>query len=82
MAWFKKFFKDLTTPTVVPRENGGIRQQPLSTKNTLIVNAAVAQLTSGPDSTLLDKATYVAMPHIIRMVADMGAQNSLGESEN
>ena len=83
MAWLKNFLNGLVSPTVTPK-NSAIGAGDISLTDSLIISAVIAEVTSGSDSTLLDKATYVAMPHVIRAVAGASAQKNfvVGESAN
>jgi hypothetical protein len=79
MKWFTEFVNNLLTPTVTVREQN---DDGLSLKNSLIANAVFAEVISGKESTLLDKAVFIGMPYAVRAVAIAGAQKGFGESKN
>lgn len=82
MSRFTKFLQGLVTPTVTPKDSHTVPQG-YSLTNSLIIAASIAEFTSGPESTFIDKATYVAMPYVIKAVAYESAQkNFVGESAN
>lgn len=83
MTWIKQFLNGLVNPTVTPKAPSSTTNGSSLTHD-LIVASVIAEVTSGSDSTLLDKATYVALPYVIRAVAESSAQKNFvaGESAN
>lgn len=73
-----KWITELFTPTLTPRETPAHHEP--SAKSTLM-SVIIAEIVSGPSSTLADKATFVAMPHVIKAVADFSAYKENGESK-
>ena len=78
MSWipeFKRWFADLFTPMgdapVVPPT-----PQPLG--RVLLRQAVIAQI-SGPQAPLIDKAAWVAHPHIVHAAALWGAERQAQE---
>lgn len=81
MNWLNELIHNLLTPKVTLREQTS-EPHGLSLKNSLIANAVFAEVISGRESTLVDKAAFVAMPYAVRAAAHIGAQNGFGESKN
>lgn len=74
MKWLSK----LINPTVTPRQ---APQRTNTVGLNVFVNAITAELVSGPDSTLMDKATFAVMPTVIELAAKHAAYKEKGESK-
>ena len=76
-----KFISDLITPTVSSRQETPTRKAKLTPVNEAILTYVAVQTMSGPDTTFLDKAAFVAAPYVINAVAELGAQKGYEESK-
>lgn len=76
-----KFISDLITPTISSRQETTTRKAKLTPVNEAILTYVAVQTMSGPDTTFLDKATFVAAPYVIDAVAGLGAQKGYEESK-
>ena len=76
-----KFINSLVTPTVSSRQTPTPSKKKLTPVNEAILTYVVVQTLSGPDTTLIDKAAFVATPYVIDAVAALGAHKGYEESK-
>jgi hypothetical protein len=81
MSKFQKFITDLFTPVVTVRGTSEKTKSSITPVNKAILTYVGVEAISGPDSTILDKAAFVATPYILNVVSDLGAQKGYEESK-
>jgi hypothetical protein len=81
MSKLGKFIHDLITPTVSSRPAPTASKQKLTPVNEAILTYVIVQTLSGPDTTFVDKAAFVAAPYVIDAVAVLGAHKGYEESK-
>ena len=81
MGKLQQFITDLFTPSVTVREESESDKRYITPVNQAILTYVAAEVISGPNTTFLDKATFVAAPHVLSAVADLGAHKGYEESK-